>query len=181
VLLLVNGAPGVGKSALADRYARDHALALVIDIDELRARLGQWEDVEASKVIARDLAVALVRDHLARGHDVIVPQLVGRREFVDRLRAVAADAGTRFVEVVLTDDDDAVIERFRTRRDRLVARGERHPEADLRDRDVADAIRRANAQLCADAAARGVAVIRTGGLEASYHALCDALEPDACP
>jgi hypothetical protein len=30
VLLVINGAPAVGKSTLAHHYAREHALALVI-------------------------------------------------------------------------------------------------------------------------------------------------------
>ena len=54
VLLLINGAPGVGKSTLAQRYAEEHPLALVIDIDAIRAQLGQWakvEGVEARRAI----------------------------------------------------------------------------------------------------------------------------------
>src|SRR5262245_38263690 len=74
VLLLLNGAPGVGKSALADRYARQHALALVVDVDELRRQLGQWETTGESKSVARALAAALAADHLARGSHVVVPQ-----------------------------------------------------------------------------------------------------------
>jgi predicted kinase len=176
VLLLVNGAPGVGKSALAERFARDHALRLVIDIDELRRHLSRWETTEASKAIARDLAVALAADHLLRGYDVVVPQYVGRREFVDRLRAVAAAAGARFVEVIVTDDDDAIVERFRVRRGALAAAGVRHPEADLADGDVPTAVRTANRGLRADAAAHDIPVIDLrSGADSAYAALCAAL------
>jgi predicted kinase len=176
VLLLVNGAPAVGKSALAERYARDHPLALVIDIDELRRRLGQWETTEASKAVARDLAVALAADHLRRGHDVVVPQYVGRREFVERLRAVAADARARFVEVIVTDDDDAIVERFRARRATLAATGARHPEGDLAEDQIATTVRTVNASLRADAAPRGLALIPAGdGVDGAYRALCAAL------
>ena len=91
----------MGKSALAERYARDHALALVLDIDELRRHLGQWETADASKAVARDLALALVTDHLGRGGDVVVPQFFGRREFAEVLRRTAADAAVPFVEVLI--------------------------------------------------------------------------------
>jgi predicted kinase len=172
VLLLLNGAPGVGKSALAERYARDHAIALVVDIDELRRHLGGWETNDASKAEARDLAVALIADHLGRGRDVVVPQFVGRREFADRLRSAADDAGVRFVEVVLIDDDDLTVERFRARRAALTAAGIRHPEADLGDDDVEPAIRAASAGLRRDAAAYGLPQIAMGsGVERSYAAL----------
>ena len=57
MLLLINGAPGVGKSTLAQRYADDHALALIIDIVDIRRHLGRWADVRESKVVAHDLAI----------------------------------------------------------------------------------------------------------------------------
>jgi predicted kinase len=57
VLLLINGAPGVGKSVLAERYADDRALALIIDVDDIRRHLGRWADVQESKVVAHDLAI----------------------------------------------------------------------------------------------------------------------------
>jgi predicted kinase len=179
VLVVVNGAPGVGKSTLADRWAGEHALALVIDIDALRRQLGQWDTSEESKQIARDLSVALAREHLRVGYDVIVPQYVGRRDFVERLRGVAEDADVPFVEVVLTDDSDAIVERFRRRRAELSRLGVRHPEADLEDDAIAAVVGAANDGLRRDALTHGLAVIDTGiGIEASYRALCDAVSID---
>lgn len=176
MLVVLNGAPGVGKSALADRYGDEHAHALVIDIDDLRRHLGQWETNEASRQIARDLAVALARDHLRGGYDVIVPQYLGRRDFVERLRLVAEDVDARFVEVILSDESGAIIERFRRRRTEFSTLGIRHPEADLSDDAVAAAVQAANDALRADALAHGLALIQVGaGVEAAYRALCDAI------
>lgn len=53
-LIHLNGPPGVGKTSIARRYLADHPLTLMVDIDNLRAALGQWETEEASKSIARD-------------------------------------------------------------------------------------------------------------------------------
>jgi predicted kinase len=84
VLLVLNGAPAVGKSTLAQRYADEHPLSLVIDIDMIRSHLGRLESLDESKLVARDLAVARARAHLLSGHDVIVAQYLGRPEFLER-------------------------------------------------------------------------------------------------
>ena len=176
MLVVLNGAPGVGKSVLADRYADEHTLALVIDIDLLRRHLGQWETMEASKQTARDLAVAMAVEHLRGGYDVIIPQYLARRDFVERLRLVAAQADTRFVEVILTDDNDSIIERFRRRRIEYAARGFRHPESDLNDDAVAVAVRAANDGLRRDARAHRLAVIHMGaGIDIAWGDLNSVL------
>jgi predicted kinase len=76
VLLLINGAPGVGKSTLARRYADDHPLTLVVEIDAIRTQLGGWQTRDESRLIARELAIALIRAHLAAGHDIVVPPTI---------------------------------------------------------------------------------------------------------
>jgi predicted kinase len=177
VLLLLNGAPAVGKSALARRYAEEHPLALVVEVDDLRRQLGQWRHLEESKPMARDLAVALTRAHLRAGHDVIVPQFLGRREFVERLANVAREAGTFLLEVALTDDSDRIVERFCRRRAEFAATGVHHPEADLTDEQVDANIRSADELLRGLARARDLPLIDLGsGLEAGYVTLQHAVE-----
>jgi predicted kinase len=176
VLLVLNGAPAVGKSTLAHRYADEHPLALVIDIDMLRSHLGRWREVEESKLVARDLAVALVRTHLLGGYDVIVPQLLARTEFLDRLRSVATETDAAFVEVVLTDDADEITKRFRQRRAEYATSGTEHPEADLSDDAIATELAAANERLLRDAASRGSRVVSAkGGPEVAYQSLRQVL------
>lgn len=111
-LLLLNGPPGIGKSTLARRYAADRPLTLCLDVDVVRAMLGQWERHEREAgMLAREIAVAAARVHLDAGHDVVVPQYLGRVEFVTRLEEVAAEVRATFVEVVLMDERDEAIER----------------------------------------------------------------------
>jgi len=115
-LILLNGPPAVGKSTLAQRYAADHPLALNLDIDRIRSMLGRWrENPVQSGLLARTVAVAAARIHLAGGHDVVVPQLVARLSFIAQLEAAAGDSGARFCEVFLIDAKENLRARYRAR------------------------------------------------------------------
>jgi predicted kinase len=176
VLLLINGAPGVGKSTLAHRYADEHPLALIIDIDSIRTHLGQWATVETSKLVARDLALALARAHLRNGHDVLVPQYLGRPEYREQLELLAGENDVAFFEVLLTDDTHRITQRFRKRRAEYASAGTDHPEGDLGDDAIANEVSAASDGLLRDAIARGVPVISAaGGADESYLALCERL------
>lgn len=169
---MINGAPGVGKSTLARRYADEHPLSLVIDIDAIRMQLGGWAELEESRSVARDLAVALANAHLQSGHTVIVPQYIGRPELVERLRQVADGNGTRFVEVILTDDTADIVRRFRERRAEHDRSGATHPESELSEDAIASEIATADAQLRRDAA---LVISAAGGPAASLESLHRAL------
>lgn len=48
-LLLINGAPGSGKSTPAARIAAERRLGFALDIDRIKHALGGWEqDLQAS-------------------------------------------------------------------------------------------------------------------------------------
>lgn len=118
MLLLLNGPPGVGKSTMAARYVADHPFALNLDIDVLRGQLGGWQsDPSRAGILARDLALAAARTHLLSGYDVVVPQFLGRVDFILALEALASAVGADFVEVILLDSKENVLRRFTDRDD----------------------------------------------------------------
>jgi len=99
---LLNGPPASGKSTLAQRYVDQHPLSLNLDLDVLRGLLGSWaDDPIAAGLTARSFALSMAADHLVGGRHVIVPQFLGRVDFIGQLGEVAAQADSRFVEVAL--------------------------------------------------------------------------------
>ncbi|WP_215814876.1 ATP-binding protein [Pimelobacter sp. 30-1] len=101
-LLHLNGAPGVGKSTLAQRYAAEHPGVLACDIDRLRCFVGGWEDDFAGAgAVIRPVAQAMIAAHLAEGRDVVLPQMLADEDERARFRSVAVDAGHAYVHVLL--------------------------------------------------------------------------------
>ena len=136
LLLLLNGPPAVGKSALARRYLEDHPLALLVEVDRLRTSLGTWREDERSKLLARDLALALIRARLQQGGDVVVPQYLGRTDFIQTLDALARRHHAHFVEVIVVDAEPRLAQRFRDRTRDMGRSGEEHPAEEVREDEV---------------------------------------------
>ncbi len=112
-IILLNGPPGSGKSTLAQRYVDEHPLAANLDVDRVRALIGGWQDhrTEAG-LLARAMTLVMAREHVRAGHDVVVPQFLGRLDFVSRLDSLAAELAVPFVEVALMLEGSVAWQRF---------------------------------------------------------------------
>jgi predicted kinase len=101
---------------------------LNLDVDRIRGLIGGWRaDAGASGLLARNIALAAARTHLSSGYDVVIPQFLGRPEFIEQVEAVATEVGADFHEIVLLDSKDNVLRRFAERS--AAARDPAHVEA----------------------------------------------------
>jgi predicted kinase len=113
LLVLLNGAPGIGKSTLARRWAADAPGRAVVDPDELRRAVTGEPDETARR--ARGQALSTTAANLGDGRDVAVPQLVARASELERFEDVARSAGARFTHVLLVDAGGDPVARFHRR------------------------------------------------------------------
>jgi predicted kinase len=124
-LIVLNGPPAIGKSTLARRYVDEHPLALDLDLDGVRRMLGRWQDqpIEAG-LLARGMTLEMARVHLLSGHDVVVPQYLGRPQFLAQAEQIAAEVRAKFAEFVLMDARDNAVRRFTERTEAAKSQGD---------------------------------------------------------
>ncbi|MGV8909438.1 MAG: AAA family ATPase [Propionicimonas sp.] len=117
-LIHLNGPPGIGKSTLAALYANRHPGVLNLDIDSLHPLIGGWQDEDNhTHELLRPVALAMATTHLRGGHDVILPQYLGRLTEIAKFEKVAREQGAAFREIVLLADRTEAIARFDRRSD----------------------------------------------------------------
>lgn len=162
-LIHLNGAPGVGKSTVAERYVAEHAGVLNCDVDRLRCFVGGWQDAfEVTGAIIRPVAMAMIRAHLDGGHDVVLPQMLASEDERAKFRAVATESGHEYVHILLQAPPGEARARFYGRREddslhaviRAVVDDEGGAAAiDDLDRRLAQMAASAQDALCVDAGA----------------------------
>ncbi|HMG64968.1 MAG TPA: AAA family ATPase [Streptosporangiaceae bacterium] len=155
-LIHLNGPPGIGKSTIASAFADRHPGVLNLDIDRVAAMIGGWGDSFGDSFEAgRLLAVAMLRVHLANGHDVVMPQMmthVNARELAD-FESAAGAAKAEYCQIVLTANVERSVDRCM---ERAKAGDPRHDVVSkvIDDRGGRDFLRKLHAQVTQFAADR---------------------------
>ena len=115
-LIILNGPLGIGKSTLAKKYADEHPLTLLLDIDDVRRNISHWrEEDEKSSISSKKIALAMAKENLLLGYSVVVPQIIRQNEFIEQFEQIAKDADADFFEILLLVDKDEAIRRFKER------------------------------------------------------------------
>jgi hypothetical protein len=101
---------------IARRYVEDHPGALNCDIDVLRTLIGGWStDFLKAGSLIRPAALAMIEGYLGNGEDVVLPQLLIDPAEIALFEACAVRANAQFVELLLMDDPERSIARFKSR------------------------------------------------------------------
>lgn len=115
-LIILNGPLGIGKTTLAKRYAQDHPMTLMLDVDDVRATISHWrEQNDASAILSKRIAIEMARVALQGGHDVVVPQILQTNELADSFQQIAEECNAGYFEILLLVDKTEAIHRFTER------------------------------------------------------------------
>jgi len=173
-LVFINGPTGVGKTTIAQRYATEHPLALILSADDFVGSMGQWLDNEAE---ARKLALRYIgmvaEEHLRSGYDVVVPYLLEHPEDMAVVEQAAAKSGARLIECVLMAPKEEVIRR-------AIERGTwgepGAPPLTPDDRPVLEKLYDDFAQALASRPLAAKITVQTGGIDGTYRQLTEAVK-----
>ena len=112
-LIILNGPLGIGKSTIAKRYAEEHPLTLLLDIDNVWSMISDWrEQKEISAPLSKKMAIEMACIHLQAGHDVIIPQIIQSSELAISFENTANDCEADYYEILLFAEKAESIQRF---------------------------------------------------------------------
>jgi predicted kinase len=116
VLLHLNGAPGVGKSTIAERLVASRPGWLNCDIDILRTLIGGWKDAfAAAGAQIRPVAREMMAAQLATGRGVVLPQLIMQDRELAQFKSLATVCGVPYVHVYIDAPDSELAMRWQRR------------------------------------------------------------------
>lgn len=116
VLLHLNGAPGVGKSTIAERLVAARPGWLNCDIDILRTLIGGWKDTfAAAGAQIRPVAREMMAAQLATGRGVVLPQLIMQDRELAQFKSLATVCGVPYVHVYVDAPDEELAMRWQRR------------------------------------------------------------------
>lgn len=116
ILLHLNGAPGVGKSTIAERLVASRPGWLNCDIDILRTLIGGWQDdFVTAGARARPLAREMMAAQLSTGRGVVLPQLIMEDRELAQFRSLATVCGVPYIHVYIEASDAELAMRWQRR------------------------------------------------------------------
>lgn len=112
-LVLLYGFASSGKTTLSKKYLSEHPLSISIEGDQIISMMGQWRENEdeAREIVFEDTQ-AIVRIHLAKSRDVLLPYLLTDHRHAETFEKIAEEMSAYFFEVKINTERSDAIERL---------------------------------------------------------------------
>lgn len=123
-LILINGAPGVGKTTLAKKISNVIPMSFLLDLDEQRKYISHYEEyLKESRVLSFDIALAIAEVCLKRGQTFVS----GKGMYLDIIEGgrnkhvldIFEDVGKKYqaeiFEILLWADKETTLQRVKNR------------------------------------------------------------------
>jgi len=118
-LVLLNGAPGTGKSTIADLLSESDPVGVALDLDLMKHALPQWPiDPTDAGLEARALCLSRARAHLLAARNVYLGQYLAKPQFIEQLEDLTRSVRCQFIELILVLNNEQLAERIALRTDR---------------------------------------------------------------
>ena len=115
-LIILNGPCGVGKSTLAKRLHADEPLSFLLDMDQQRRFISNWQDYKEERwEMTTSLAVGVLHAMLGIGRSVIVDRMTYLPSVIDQYYKIAKQYGADVHEIILWAPKEVVLQRAEDR------------------------------------------------------------------
>lgn len=112
-LILLYGFASSGKTTISKKYLDEHPLAMSIEGDQIISMMGQWrKHWEEAREMVHEYTVGIVKAHLSKGHDVLLPYLLINGKHAEDFEAIAKNMSANFSEVYINIERTKAIERL---------------------------------------------------------------------
>lgn len=115
-LIILYGFAASGKTTLSNKYLSEHPLAISVEGDQIISMMGQWREyeVKAREIVFEDTK-AIVKVHLDKGHDVLLPYLLTDHTHAEIFEKIAEEMMSDFYEVSINIERTEAINRLLSR------------------------------------------------------------------
>ncbi len=115
-LIILYGFASSGKTTLSKKYLSEHPLSISIEGDQIISMMGQWREheAEAREIVFEDTK-AIVKVHLEKGHDVLLPYLLTNHTHAEIFEEIAEEMLVDFYEVQIDVAREDAIKRLLNR------------------------------------------------------------------
>ena len=110
---MLNGAAAVGKTTIANRYAKEHPLTLNFAGDIFIEMVSEWRrNEEKARSYVFDMTTSIIDMYAQTGNDVVIQYLLTDARHAEVFSKIAAKYKIDFIEILLEIDKKTAVRRL---------------------------------------------------------------------